>query len=251
MTDALLPAVACAVIVLSIWPAGQPLQTFTVNHGGGRVTEYSLPIGDPSLTKLKRKFGDAARRLPPAKLAIARWTRELGAYYGRDCEQRQLAASLQRGGVVTVSFDDSHSGLPACRPDPASAAYWLALRDRADRTVNEIQETLASGTTSPAVVFGEVIDGGISATAWMVAVVVGWLVGCGYAIWRRGSQPLDVKSGDRRQFVRLAMASPAEGVDGTIEIPSAWVRIRQPIRVLARRLCLIGLVTGALACLLI
>ena len=174
---------------------------------------------------------------------------------------------MESGAVITVSFDDSRSGQVASVSDPASSAHWLALRDRADQVVTELQKQLARGaSTPPPVEFGDVWEGKNSSLAWLVAIAVGMLVACGYEKWRRLCPPLVLAhSGDRQELVPLAVVdsgvSTAAVVDdfsersvaeefrasGEIEIPAAWIRIRQPMAVLARRLCLLILLTAALA----
>ncbi len=311
ITDPLLVALSCAVIILSVYPSGQPRQTFQARGADGRVQAFSLPSGDPTLTDLRRRFGESAQQLPPAKLAIARWTRELADFYGRSIEasENRHSAMLDQDpeSVVTVSFDDSSRANRGSISDPATRAYWLGVKDRSERAIETIEQEIAKRRNSPPPVqFGETLEPQATGLAYVFAIAAGLLVALAYAVWRHHSQPLVLETaGQRGELVRMALSPRFSGVcepeslslgvlvstqvlhmksgsprpasgrgaggeghsatglqalgpgaggrvwQGHVEFPAEWIRVRQPIGVIVRRLSLLSIVTWALACVII
>jgi hypothetical protein len=255
--DALLVTLSCTVIIVSLWPSGQPSQSFQVTGDDGRVQVHALPLDDPMLGELKRRHGHGVTQLPPAKLAVARWTCELADFYSRHCSS---AADNAHGGdsdpnaaIVPVSFEES-SASRGITVDPATPAYWVAVEAQLQDKIGQAERQIADRQNLPKVVFGRVVPTPKPRAVQVLALVAGLLIAGGYTFWHSKCQPRTFGlSGKNNELVRIPVvrAIPSDGSRSTpvqLEIPRRWVRVRQPARVWLRRLCLLSIVTGAAVC---
>ncbi len=285
-TDTLLVALSCAVVVLSLWPQGQRRQEFQVTAANGEVRKYSLALDDPRLRELQVQFGETGRYLPPARLAIARWTRDLADFYCQHTAEIKPSAEQrpdQPVAVRTVAHQapvvgwidqaerspKSAASVPGIS-EPASRAHWITVRKQAEQAIAIAQH---QQSLPPPVVMGAVLEDQRSGVAFLFAIVAGCSLAGGYTFWRRRCPTVELATAQDSSSNLRMMFSSDVGEDATnsasaercrqiglpggdtallanaeneFSIPSRWVRVRQPFAVVVRRASFAALVFCAL-----
>lgn len=242
--DGLLFATAVGALVLGAWPADVPRQTIRVRAKieTAENRSYSLAVSDPRLLKLKRRLARWGRVNSPitAESAVAKWRLETARFYA-ECSRRDAAQAGQEktaaqgtNGRLATSDDSLQS----------SAMFWL---DRANAVGDELAklESLRlerqRHAAPPPVELGPVVEPPRNLASLGFAGLSAALGFFLHAIWNRASPAVELLRSlgavpDSRWAAPGALA---------LDIPASWVRVRQPVSVRIRQLCLSLIVLAA------
>lgn len=267
-SDFLLVFGSVAVLVLGYWPPAPPRQRVQVSQADGTVRQFSIPENDPAIAKLKlalEKWGKAGQE---TRLAVAQWRAELADFYVARTESAarpptasaNLAASSSASGPMRQASFRNPAGASANAAEipsvvPASddrqphLEFWRNLGHRARDSIAEVEEIRRSRKsleTPPPIVFGPLQRGTKPWPALVAALLAGLFVAWLFAFWNHCSPAIRLHSSRVGGGDPMPSAvTEAYGEEIRLVVPSAWVRVRQPISVLARSFAITALVIWA------
>jgi hypothetical protein len=253
--DFLLVVLSVAVIVLSKWPETQPRQWVQLRQPDGMLRQYSLSENDPTLPKLRLSLQRWARAGQETRLAIANWRAELADFYA----ERTRSASPSAGPIRPVAFSQNTGQLGTNGAGTASGVaqeareiasqhdYWLSQGRRARAEIEKVEEVRRSRRAlevPPPIVFGRREDGRKPVGSVVIAAASGVVVALAFAAWTLFC-PAVLLSRQCEKADRARLDSNEDPQELQLRVPSNWIRVRQPVGVLARWGATAVLVLGA------
>lgn len=256
ISDFVLVAVAVLILVLSLGPGKRIRQNVVVRDPQGITHRYSFDVDDPRLAKLDQQLQRWKRRPPDAETARHRWIVRAAEHYA------ELTKPVpQARPVVPVSFtlppDDSDAAREAnereaakvrARQRQAESAMWIRVAAEAKSRATQIERHHQRAISFPPIVLGSRFAAGPTRVHYLVGCLAGLLVAIAFSIWTRLCPALRLQ-GEAMAGDRIELPDGSQLL--RLEIPTTWVRLRQPLSVWVRRLTYAATLTaGVIAALL-
>lgn len=232
--DSILTFVAATTIALWAFADQPPRQLLTWRDSSERVHHYSMELGDPRIRDINERIGQWNGDWPTAKVASLRWRKEMAELYAS-----QLP-SLDRK-VIPASYIESDQDVLV---GPETQEYWRAVGIQTDQILQSREQLLelrSMHSIAPPLELGRVVPGQDDSRSIGWSITFGLAVTLIFAIWSLFSPPRSLDRG-----FEPGEASDPDGAEFRLEIPAAWVRLRQPTAVRLRQLAFFGLTAGAL-----
>lgn len=250
MHDFLLIAFAVVVIVLSLAVKREKQQIVEIRDDSGNLQRYSLATDDPRLARLQGELAKWSKGRPNASLTLAKWHAELADFYvGRTAPK---SPKLDNSAVVQASFADQASRTASNESAAMRAqnAYWTRVRDQARQAIVVAEEKLSqrsSSSAKPPIALAEVTNSGLSMSDFGRAGVSGFGVAIAFACWIYVCPAISLGEDRRSRQWATECSNEGQPKELRLSIPPQWVRIRQPVAVVTRRVVYATLVLAALA----
>jgi hypothetical protein len=158
-------------------------------------------------------------------------------------------ASYRHPAGPSASGAEISSAAPASDDRQAHLDFWRNLGEQARSSIAEVEEIRRSRKsleTPPPIVFGRLQHGTKPWPAIVVALLTGLFVAGLFAFWTHCSPAIRLHSSPLAGGDSMPSAvTEADEEEIRLLVPSAWVRVRQPIGVLTRSLAITALVIWA------
>jgi hypothetical protein len=258
-SDFLLVACSVAVILLATWPETSPRQWVQIRQPDGSLRQYSMPEHDPRIAQLTlalEKWGKAGQE---TRLAVAQWRAELADFYisriadapssvapktpVRPVAFRRPPESKEDGGELP------ELGQPADDPQLGRLDYWRDFKQLASDSIADVEEIRRSRRAleiPPPIVFGPIQPGHKPWQAIAFAPLAGLIVASFFALWSHRFPAIQLRSARMNETLPDEDAAESYPEEIRLDVPAAWVRVHQPLSVVARTIAMGTLVLMAI-----